>query len=286
MSVPLTRFMYPLVVLALLLVSLSPVLSIHAGASTIWRPRPGASLQLQLDCDRSTGCHDAIDMRVPAQVYEIDAFDNSAAQVARLHRMGRRVICYIDAGSWESFRPDARRFPRSVLGRVYSGYPDERWLDIRRIDLLAPIMRARLDLCRHKGFDGVEPDNVDGYGNRTGFHSTARDQLRFNRCLAHEAHIRGLAAGLKNDPEQVPSLVDSFQWALTEDCARDGWCGQEEPFIRAGKPVFAAEYIEHTSRHAFVTRDCAQARRLHIVTLVKRLKLDAWRIGCAPTRLH
>ena len=42
-------------------------------------------------------------------------------------------------------------------------------MDIRRIDLLAPVMDARLDQCASKGFDGIEPDNIDGYTNDTGF---------------------------------------------------------------------------------------------------------------------
>ena len=56
-----------------------------------------------------------------------------------------------------------------MLGKNYSGWPGERWVDIRRIKDLSPILTARLDLCAQKGFDGVEMDNVDGYQNKTGF---------------------------------------------------------------------------------------------------------------------
>ena len=52
-------------------------------------------------------------------------------------------------------------------------------------------MAARLDMCRDKGFDAVEPDNVDGYRNHTGFPLTAADQLRYNRLIAKLAHDRG-----------------------------------------------------------------------------------------------
>ena len=44
----------------------------------------------------------------------------------------------------------------------------ERWLDVRQIERLAPILTDRLELCRDKGFDAVEPDNLDGYDNETG----------------------------------------------------------------------------------------------------------------------
>lgn len=42
-------------------------------------------------------------------------------------------------------------------------------------------MQARLDLAVQKGCDGVEPDNVDGYQNNSGFPLTAQDQLAYNR---------------------------------------------------------------------------------------------------------
>ena len=53
-------------------------------------------------------------------------------------------------------------------------------MDVRRIDVLGPIMESRLDMCEEKGFDGVEPDNVDGYLNDTGFPLTKEDQLSYN----------------------------------------------------------------------------------------------------------
>ena len=31
--------------------------------------------------------------------------------------------------------------------------------------------------CRDKGFDGIEPDNIDGFLNNTGFDLTYEDQL-------------------------------------------------------------------------------------------------------------
>jgi len=104
-------------------------------------------------------------------------------------------------------------------------------VDVRRIDLLGPIMAARLRTCREKGFDAVEPDNIDGYTNDTGFPITYEDQLRYNRWLASEAHALGLSIGLKNDPGQVVDLVSDFDWALTEDCFDQGWCGSLSPFL-------------------------------------------------------
>jgi hypothetical protein len=47
-----------------------------------------------------------------------------------------------------------------------------------------PILAARIDACRAKGFDAVEADNVDGFANSSGFALTAADQLAYNRTIA------------------------------------------------------------------------------------------------------
>lgn len=210
-------------------------------------------------------------------MYDIEMFDNDADTVANLHAQGRKVICYISVGSWEEWRPDADQFPASVIGNDYEGWPGEKWLDIRQIDVLAPIMQARLDECRAKGFDGIEPDNIDGFTNDTGFPLTYKDQLAYNIWLANEAHARGLSIGLKNDAEQVADLLPYFDWALTEDCFAEGWCEEMLPFIEAGKPVFAAEYTDMD-----ITTDqfCPQANEMNFSAILKNRELDAWREAC------
>jgi len=105
-----------------------------------------------------------------------------------------------------------------VLGRT-NGWPGEKWLDIRQLKVLAPIMKARMDQCVARGFDGVEFDNVDGYANPTGFSLTAANQLRYNSWLANQAHLRNLSAALKNDLGQVKTLFPYFDWALDEQCS-------------------------------------------------------------------
>ena len=120
------------------------------------------------------------------------------------------MICYISVGSHENWRTDADQFPEEVLGKKYEGWSGERWLDIRRIDLLAPIMLARLDDCAAKGFDAVEPDNMQIWDNDTGFPLTYDDQLRYALWLADEAHKRGLAIGQKNAPDQTKGFGESI----------------------------------------------------------------------------
>jgi len=197
--------------------------------------------------------------------------------VAELHARGARVVCYISMGSWEDWRADADMFPESVIGRKYRGWAGERWLDIRRVDLLAPILSARLDLCAAKGFDGVEPDNLDGFLNKTGFALTYDDQLAFNRWVADQAHARGLSVGLKNDLDQVADLVKWFDWAVVEECLVEGTCDLASPFPVDGKPVVMMEYTDQR-----VDREemCRVAARLGLSAMLKDRELTAWREGC------
>ena len=130
--------------------------------------------------------------------------------IDEFHAKGRKVICYMSVGSCEDWRPDKDQFPQEVLGRDYEGWKGEKWLDIRQIDKFAPILLARLDLCKAKGFDAVEPDNMEIHTNNTGFPITYEDQLKFALWLADESHQRGLAIGIKNAPDQVADLVGAF----------------------------------------------------------------------------
>jgi hypothetical protein len=221
-----------------------------------------------------------VDDSAEGAFFDIDLFETDADLVAELQSRGSLVICYLSAGSWEDWRPDADQFPREVLGDKYTGWPGERWLDIRRIDLLGPIMEARLDLCLAKGFDGVEPDNIDAFTNRTGFPLTSQDQLVYNTWLADQAHLRGLSIGLKNDPDQAADLEPYFDWALTEDCFAEGWCSEMELFAAAGKPVYAAEYSDRFSLDDFRDRICPQAEQLGYDLILKNRELDAWRALC------
>jgi hypothetical protein len=237
--------------------------------AALWQPPPGTTWQWQLD--------GPLDQSFDVEMYDIDLFDSSAGAVAALNAQGRKVVCYMSAGSWEEWRPDADLFPPEVLGKDYEGWSGEKWLDIRRLDLLAPIMSARLDLCQTRGFDAVEPDNIDGYTNDTGFQLTYQQQLTYNIWLAQEAHQRGLSIGLKNDAEQVADLLPHFDWALTEDCFADKWCDEMTPFITAGKAVFAAEYTDSGITPADF---CPQAAALRFSAILKHRDLDAWRQAC------
>lgn len=202
----------------------------------IWQPAPGTTWQWQLTGDIQTTWD--------VEMYDIDLFDTPQETIDELHEAGRIVICYFSAGTFEDWRPDVDQFPADVLGRPLEDWPGERWLDIRRLDDLEPVMTARLDLAFEKHCDGVEPDNVDAFTNRTGFPLRAEHQLAYNRWLADEAHQRNLSIGLKNDLEQINELVEYFDWVLNEQCFEYDECELLLPFIEANKAVFGVEYVE------------------------------------------
>ena len=215
-----------------------------------------------------------LDPKPVATMYEIDMFDDSAADVSSLHALGRKVICYVDAGSWENWRPDAKLYPKSVLGKPLQGWAGERWVDIRKLSVLGPILTHRVQLCKKKGFDGVDFDNVDGYENPTGFHLTSADQLRFNTFLADLAHSNGLSVLLKNDPDQVKTLEPYYNGGVDEQCFQYQECESFEPFVKAGKPVFEVEYSLPKSKF------CSKARTLGFNAMKKHLALGPWLSRC------
>ncbi len=233
----------------------------HTGevaVSPIWSPSPGTTWQWQLNGEINTS--------FDVQMYDIDLFDAPQATIDSLKNSGRAVICYFSAGSSEIWRPDAASVPLSVQGNG-NGWEGEKWLDIRAIEKLSPVMRSRLDLAVAKGCDGVEPDNVDGYTNNTGFPLTASDQLVFNRWLATEAHARGLSIGLKNDVDQIVELEPWFDWAINEQCAEYNECDQMTPFIDAGKAVFGVEYSGNSASF------CPGINALNFDWLIKDIEL-------------
>lgn len=232
---------------------------------SIVKVRPGTNWQWQLS--------GKIDTAVNADVFDVDLFDAPLRTLNTLKAKGRRIICYFSAGSFEDWRPDAKSFADDLKGKKLSGW-NEKWLDIRQIGKLRYIMGRRMDLAKQKGCDAVEPDNIDGYTNKTGFRLTARDQLRYNKMLAIEAHKRGMAIGLKNDGEQARILEPWFDFAVVEQCFEYKFCDRYLSFIKAGKAVLGAEY------NVPARRFCPKANKLGMDFLYKKLELGPYRVSC------
>lgn len=258
----------PALALAALAVALSGLLAAvtPASAATIWHPRKGASWQWQLS--------GTANLNYTASVYDLDVDDTPSSVVARIHALGRHAICYVDAGTWEAYRADASKFPASVLGKTVDGWPDERWLDIRKISVIGPLIAKRLDTCKRKGFDAVEPDWLDAYDQDTGFPITRAQSVAFDLWVARAAHARGLGVAQKNAPGLTSSLHTTFDFAITEDCAYYAECTAYRAYLSAGRAVLDAEYVWGPATF------CPKTKPLGVSAIGKRLVLDAWLKRC------
>lgn len=206
------------------------------------------------------------------EIFNTDPDSTSARNIARLNARGVYTICYVSVGTLENYRHDRRFFPASVIGRTYGVWPDERFLDIRQLTILLPLMHARFQRCKDMGFDAIEPDNMDVYDNESGFRISWHDGVRYIKALADLAHSMGLEIGQKNVPEITQQLIGHMDFVITEGCFSDGWCDDVSAYARAGKPVLAAEYTDTNVNWAAA---CAYARSNGYSMILKDRDLTA-----------
>jgi hypothetical protein len=213
-----------------------------------------------------------------AAVYDLDA-STSAAQLDSLRADNPSVylVCYLSVGTWEEWRSDADAFPRGVVGAALPDWEGERYVDVRAIDQLGSLWEARLDECAAKGFDAVDPDNIDVYANDSGFDLTQQDVVTMMTWLADEAHARGLAIGQKNAPDLVAALSPVLDFAVVEECLEQDDCDAYAPYPASGKPVFAVEYPDDA---AIPQGYCDRAAAARLSLLVSPLALDAPGVRC------
>jgi len=191
-------------------------------------------------------------------VYDIDGFSNPATTVAQLHGLppvngvSTKVICYVDVGTWENWRPDASQFPAALLG-ASNGWPGEKWLNISPdgpdYATLQTLMLARFRMCRDNGYDAVEPDNIDGSENTTGFTITTAENNAYDEWVANAVHSLGMTVAQKNYGDQSQTLAPYFDFAIDEQCYQYSECSSYAPYYSASppKPIFEAEYKSQPS---------------------------------------
>lgn len=189
------------------------------------------------------------------EIYDLDYEETTKKEVTTLHEKGRHVICYVDVGGAEKYRSDYSQFVKlqeeghEVMGKEIPEWEEERWINIRELKYVEPIMKARLETCATKGFDAVEIDEDEAWLNETGIESgpiTAEQQLTYNKWLAETAHSLGMAVFQKNDGSQTKEQVSLFDGVVAEQCNENATgpysCGEYVPYVEAGKPVLSAEY--------------------------------------------
>ena len=171
-------------------------------------------------------------------IYDIDGFLTTAAEVHRLHTTWQastlahpKAVCYLDL-AWEIYRPDGSpttlggAFPAATLGKVYYGYPDERWVDFRQLRALEPMLDQRIAMCAAKGFDAVELDDIDSYDppSTTGFHLTSGDVQNYLAWAYNDIHRHGMTALWKNSGLLSWWGRRYTDGAVVEECYTYGGC--------------------------------------------------------------
>jgi hypothetical protein len=195
-------------------------------------------------------------------IYDIDGFLTSPAEIQQIHTAWQastlahpKAVCYLDL-AWEDYRPDASpapdgRFPAATLGKIYYGYPEERWVDFRQLDALKPMLKARIAMCAIKGFDAVELDDIDSFDppSTTGFHLTPGDAQNYLAYAFNQVHRAGMTALWKNSPLLASWGVRYTDGAVVEECYTYGGCPSWDVFTTGrtahqptGKWVGEAEY--------------------------------------------
>jgi hypothetical protein len=230
----------------------------------LWLPTSGAPIHFHWMIGGFKTA-DILPDQAGATVYDIDGENSTAADVAAIHAAGAIAVCYVDVGSLEEGRSDYSQFPASVVGPGVQGWPGENWLLVTAANqsVILPLMKARfVNWCQAKGFDAIEPDNLDGWTNISNV--SQADNLAYDLAIAQLAHALPLSIGLKNlatdlGTSQLPMFVGAFDWALNEQCYEYDECDaytQSGSFLPAGKAVFDVEY--NTSPN------CTQADQSHM----------------------
>lgn len=187
------------------------------------------------------------DLSADIQAINLDPVDHSMSDIAALNARGVKTICYTSVGTLEDWREDRGAFPETVVGRAYYEGADERFLDIRQIDVLVPLMAARFQRCKDLGFVAIDPDNQDIYENNPGMPITAADTVLYLKALAEVAHGMGLEIGQKNTPALTPELVGTMDFITAVGCHRYEWCDGVQAYNSAGKSVYAVEIIDEST---------------------------------------
>jgi len=233
------------------------------------RERPAIDISWQVQLSGS------FDASIDVALYYIDLDNLPSTERTALSNSGRQLACYLSAGSYEPWRPDAALFPATVIGNALADYPDEHWLDIRSTAVTS-LMSARLDQFESSGCNSVAIANVTTSGENTGFDVTATDQTNYLTWLSNEIHRRGLMAGLATAEDRLGAMEPLFDWAYAQGCWLDNHCSDYAPFVAAAKAVLAVEFGDATTAPTM----CSGVAGTGIDLLIKPQDLGANRFAC------
>ncbi|OCK83486.1 glycoside hydrolase family 114 protein, partial [Lepidopterella palustris CBS 459.81] len=246
----------------------------------VWQPAVDSSWQIVLSQTIDTSGTASPNV----EIFDVDMFTTDVSAISALKKQDKKVICYFSAGSYEPDRPDSGDFQPSDLGNTLDGWPQEKWLNLKS-DNVKNIMVKRIQLAAAKGCDGIDPDNMDGYGNNNGLNLQPSDSIAFLNILSSAASSNNLAMGLKNSLEILPSVIDKIQFAVNEQCHANAECETYAPLTAKGKPVFNIEYPDSAPNVFSADRSklCGTMGAAHMRTLLKMVDLGGWVEFCDGT---
>jgi hypothetical protein len=158
---------------------------------SIWQPQAATKWQIVLQKSITISSDSTNTTPSDAIIWDIDLFTNSKETITKLHSLGKKVICYFSAGSYEPDRPDSDQFQKVDLGKALKGWPDERWLNTNSLSI-RNIMDERIVLAKNKGCDGIDPDNVDAYVSWSSLIRSLKsssDLKRIMKMVSNSAHL-------------------------------------------------------------------------------------------------
>ncbi len=226
-------------------------------------------------------------------IYDIDGIDNSAADVAALHALGAKVVCYVETGTAGDYYSAAQEGIATSyydqlqaagdLGNTLAGYP-ERFINVNAPSAVAIVESMIEQQCAGKGFDGVETDlDETGGGNEgnTGFSISLTQNVTYDQTIATFIHDVGLAWFSKDlsdtgNASFVDALAPYAQAIIDEQASQYQTIALDSVFVAAGKPVFDAEYLgDNTPAHF-----CPADNAANVNGTLFETNLDGPRLPC------
>ncbi len=155
-----------------------------------------------------------------------------------LYRKGRPVI---DAGWNEQLFDTSTTAKRAALSAIVGNW---------------------MTNCARKGFDAVEPDNLDSWQRSQG-RLTRADNVLFAKALIARAHAARLAIAQKNTAEiATAGRRAGFDFAIAEECQAYRECNA---YTRAyGREVIEIEYPDNGGAKNFAAACRARASQISI----------------------